>query len=253
MQAIQTQTFISAADSSSAKINLRITAKFLLAFFALTLILGELHEQVHINTGRIICGGYGPRDFNAWKTAADCANPSWSFLATLVGPLFSYLVIWAGAGLLIKAASAKYKALGFSLIFAPLPFARIFTAAMGGGDERVVLSNFLRDSLDAGTIKILAAILVTGVCLPPVLIAWRSIKNQFRLLYVAGFLVLPLIVLGIYVFKLLNGLLFAGFLSESAVLGTPLLIIVHLLLMVAILALSREWLFEINRTGESLN
>jgi hypothetical protein len=247
MQALQAQTFISETDSAE-KITLRITWKFLLAFFALTLISGELHEQVHINTGWFVCGGYGPRDFNTWKTAADCANPSWTFLATAVGPLFSYLVMWVGAGLLLKAESAGYKAIVFALVFAPLPFARIFTAAMGGGDERVVLSNFLKGTLDPVTIKILATLIVTAICLPPVLIAYRSIKNRFRLLYVIGFLVLPLLVLSVYVFMFLNGLLFSGVLSESPILGTPLLVIVHFLLMAVFLAFSHRWLFEINRT-----
>jgi hypothetical protein len=120
----------------AAKLNLKLSWKFLFAFFALTICTGELHEQVHIQTGWLVCGGYGARDFNAWKTAADCAAPAWSFLATLVGPLWSFAVMWTGAFLLMKAKSLNYKTIGFALIFAPLPFARIFTALMGGGDEK---------------------------------------------------------------------------------------------------------------------
>ena len=98
-----------------------------MAFFALTICAGELHEQVHITTGYFICGGYGARDFNVWRTVEPCAAPSLAFLATLAGQLWSYLLMWTGAGLLLKAKSVEYKTIGFSLVFAPLPFARIFT------------------------------------------------------------------------------------------------------------------------------
>jgi hypothetical protein len=192
MQAILQRPMIETDPESALK--LRITWKYLIAYFALTIILGELHEQVHITTGRIVCGGYGPRDFNAWKTAADCAAPAWAFLATLTGPLFSYAVMWTGAYLLAKAKNANYRAIGFSLIFAPLPFARIFTAVMGGGDEKVVLRALLGDEFSAGTAKILASILVSVLCLPPLYIAWRNIKNRFSIIYLIGFSVLPLIV-----------------------------------------------------------
>lgn len=233
--------------------NLKITWKYLLALFALTIVSGELHEQVHINTGRIVCGGYGPRDFNVWQTAADCANPSLAFLATLAGPLWSYLLMWMGALLLVKAKSADYKAVGFSLVFAPLPFARVFTAFMGGGDEKTVLKMLLQNELSLGTIKVLAAIMVLAFCFPPVYIAYRAIKNRYRALYVIGFCVMPLIILGAYVLTFLNSLLSKGFLSAPFVLGTPLLIVVHFSLMAVVLAFCAKWLLQINQTAKLSN
>lgn len=228
--------------------NIRITLKYLLAIFALMLILGELHEQVHINTGYLICGGYGGRDFNAWATAKTCTLPDWSFLATTAGPLFSYLVMWTGVFLLLRAKTDGRRAIGFSLIFAPLPFARIFTALTGGGDEKVVFLKLLQDSVAPQTGKIFAAVFVTAICLPPILIAWSKIKNRFAWLYVIGFCVLPLIVLSFYVFGFLNGLLAEGFLSTVRVLGTPTLILLHTALVITILLFIRCWLLEINRT-----
>lgn len=246
MQAILPE--IKTAETSDAtKLNLKITWKFLLALFALMICTGELHEQIHIQTGRIVCGGYGARDFNAWKTVADCALPAWSFLATLVGPLLSFTVMWTGAFLLMKARSLEYKTIGFALIFAPLPFARIFTAAMGGGDEKVVLVRLLENDLSLPTIKILAAVIVSLICLPPMLIAWRKIENRFRTLYVVGFAVLPLVVLGWYVLTFLNGLLKDGFLSASPILGTPVLIIAHFCLMAALLAWRGKWLLNLTK------
>lgn len=245
MQAILPKTFFNETKSGAA-LNLRISLKYLAAFFLLTLILGELHEQVHINMGWIVCGGYGPRDFNAWKTAADCAQPSLAFLSTTVGPLFSFAVMWLGAVLLLKAKTLDYKAIGFSLIFAPLPFARIFTAAMGGGDEKVVLNRFLKEDFSPETIKIFALVLVATVCLPPMLIALKSIKNRFALLYVIGFSVLPLIVLGAYVLTFLNSVLASGFLASAPFLGTPLLIVFHTVLAIVLLFFCRKWLLDLN-------
>lgn len=217
--------------------------------FFLMLILGELHEQIHINTGYLICGGYGERDFNAWKTAQTCYFPNWSFIATAVGPLFSYLVMWTGVYLLLKEKSSEYQAIGFSLIFAPLPFARIFTAVMGGGDEKVVFLKLLEGYISKPNGKIIAAFFVTAVCLPPILIAWSKIKNRFAWLYVVGFCVLPLIVLGFYVMVFLNGLLADGFLSSNLILGTPTLVIIHTVLVITVLFFIKNWILEINRTN----
>jgi hypothetical protein len=234
-------------SSRTTKLHLRITLPYLLVMLALMICSGELHEQTHITTGYFICGGYGPRDFNVWQTIKPCAAPSLAFLATLAGPLWSYLVMWTGAGLLIKAKSAAYRIIGFSLVFAPLPFARIFTAVMGGGDEKVVLRALTGDSLSPETLKILAALIVTTICLPPILIAWRSIGNRFAFLYPLGFSVLPLIVLGLYVLTFLNNLLANGFLSSVAILGTPTLILLHFAVMAMLLVFGRKRLLELNR------
>lgn len=215
--------------------------------FFLMLLLGELHEQVHINTGYLVCGGYGERDFNAWKTAASCDFPNWSFLATAVGPIFSYLVMWAGVFLLLKAKTNNYRAIGLSLIFAPLPFARIFTAVQGGGDEKVVFLKLLEGYVAKPNGKILAAIFVTAIWLPPLLIAWSKIKNRFAWLYVIGFSILPLLVLGFYVFVLLNGLLKDGFLSTNLILGTPALVIIHTVFVIVILYFIKHWISEMGR------
>lgn len=245
MQAIKRKDFAGASESGAA-LDLRITLKYLAAFFLLTLILGELHEQVHINTGRIVCGEYGVRDFNAWRTAADCARPSLAVLATMIGPLFSYAVMWIGACLVVKAKTLDRKTIGFSLVFAPLPFARIFTAAIGGGDEKVVLKRFLEDDFSLGTIKIFAFVFVTMICLPPLLIALRNIKNRFALVYVAGFCVIPLIVLSAYILTFLNSVLASGFLAFAPFLGTPLLVIIHFSLAVVLFFFCRRWLLDLN-------
>lgn len=234
-------------NKQTTKLHLRITFRYLVALLALMICAGELHEQVHITTGYFICGGYGSRDFNLWRTIEPCAAPSLAFLATLAGPLWSYLLMWTGAGLLIKAKSAAYRTIGFSLVFTPLPFARIFTALMGGGDEKVVLRALTNGLLNTGAVKILVVIVVTAICLPPIVIAWRSIENRFAILYPIGFSILPLIFLSFYVLTFLNGLLAEGFLSSVMILGTPSLILLHFAIMALLLIFGRKWLLELDR------
>ncbi|HMX80719.1 MAG TPA: hypothetical protein PLG91_10430, partial [Ferruginibacter sp.] len=107
---------------------LRISWQFVLAFFALNMVMGELHEQAHISTGYWICGCYGSRDISSWSTCVDCANPAWAFWATATGPLFSCSRMWLGAWLFTQSGSVAKRSMGFSLVFANLPFARMFTA-----------------------------------------------------------------------------------------------------------------------------
>ena len=249
MNAVSAEQTLIAADSMP-KLSIKITWKYLLAFFALTIILGELHEQSHITLGRIVCGEYGARDFNVWGTAENCAAPAWKILSSFGGPIFSYLVMWSGVYLLLKAKTFEYKSLGLTLIFAPLPFARIFTALMGGGDEKVFLHYFLKDQFSLPVIKIFAAIFVLGFCLPPIIVAYRSLANRFRALYVVVFCVLPLIVLGLYVLTSLNGLLAQGFMSEVLILGTPRLILFHFLLMTVILIFTGKSLLKLSRQNQ---
>lgn len=244
---MKTEGSIENKETKRTKVRLRLSLKYLAVFFPLAIILGELHEQVHINTGWLICGGYGPRDFNAWKLSAECGRPGIAFLATSVGPLFSYAVIWTGALLLQKGRDLAVRTIGFTLIFAPLPFARIFTAAVGGGDEKVVLMHFFKDELGTAGVKLLAFIIVTSVLLPPMWIALKNIRNRFPILYVIGFSVLPLIFLSAYVLTFLNFLLAGGLLNEAPILGTPLLVLLHFGLMLSVLWFGRRWLLVLTR------
>src|SRR6188474_451553 len=122
---------------------LKWSFSFVVAFLLLLLVMMELHELVHITVGRIICGCWGTRDFNVWSLADHCRenNQSW-WLATLAGPLFSFGVMWLGARML-SSPSLQNRSIGFVFIFANIPFGRITTVMMGGGDEMVVLRHFM--------------------------------------------------------------------------------------------------------------
>lgn len=212
---------------------LHVGWKYMIGFLALNSVVSELHEQAHITTGRIIHGCYGPRDFNVWQTCASGIDAA-PYAAPLAGPLFSYAVMWAGVWLLLRAGTTAWRSIGFTLIFAPLPFARIFTALIGGGDEKVFLTAIAGDVLAPTTIRLLALAMVLLFCAPPIIIAFLAIDNRWRAAYIAGFCILPMVAVMAYKFTLLNGLLDDGVLATPAIIGTPPLVLIVFAVMAAL-------------------
>jgi hypothetical protein len=212
--------------------------RYLLAFYALSEALSELHEQAHITTGRLLAGCYGPRNFNVWQSCAEHPPvPAWA--APLAGPLVSWLLFWGGLWLM-RSQAASRRALGFSVLFAALPFARIFTAAMGGGDERMLAT--LSGLPAPRWVAIAATLLLCGV---PIALAARRIANRRAWAWVLGFCVLPLPVVMQVKFKFMNGLLNAGVLAEPRWLGTPTLVLAYAAGMALAAFALRRWLAAI--------
>ncbi|MCI0574498.1 MAG: hypothetical protein L0Y66_27505, partial [Myxococcaceae bacterium] len=119
---------------------LRFSLPFLLTFLALAMLMGELHEQAHITTGRLLCGGYGARDFNVWQLHGDCftTHPLY-FLPTMMGPLFSFSVAWVGM-FLLRSTDIGRRALGLCLILGSGVIMRLgFTSLASSGDEPSIL------------------------------------------------------------------------------------------------------------------
>jgi hypothetical protein len=219
----------------------RISWQYVLAFFGLNMFLGELHEQAHITTGYFICGCYGERDFSVWSTCDNCAHSDWSFLATLAGPVYSFILMWLGGLWFSRSLNIYRKALGFSILFANLPFARLFTAFMGGGDEKVVFQHLT----GLAVFPKIAAILIVGLLvIPPVVLVYRNLSNNFRGWIIAAFLVLPLVYGMLYHHMFLNYLLHQGIGTSITIMGTPDIIIIHTLVMLLIILFSRKALIN---------
>jgi hypothetical protein len=222
----------------------RISWQFVLAFIALNMFLGELHEQAHITTGYFICGCYGARDFSVWSTCDNCAHSDWSYLATLAGPVYSFILMWLGALWFARSTNIFKKALGFSILFANLPFARLFTALTGGGDEKVVLQHLTGMDHSSLFPKIMAVLIVGVLAIPPVILVYRNLTNKMRGWIIAAFLVLPLIYGMLYHHMFLNYLLHKGIGSGTVIPGSPTIIIIHTLVMLLIVLLFRKALFN---------
>lgn len=203
---------------------------FVIAFISLRHIFHELHEFAHMIVGKLICGVWGIRDFNnVHPMSIDCL-PSYSqTLIGLEGPMVNYIVIWIGAILIRTATSSSRLSWGVVLIFTSLPFARIFTALVGGGDEFAIARNWIANPILARctTISIILALLIY-----PLYTAFNVMYvKKNRVLYFVGFLILPMLLEGMVVLMFFNYLLKIGILNDITVMGSPILVWIVLFIM----------------------
>ena len=211
------------------------TPRWLVATAFLALVMHEAHELVHTATGRTLCGAWGARDFNVWSLAPGCDT----WVPTLAGPLFSWLVMWTGVLLLRSTAEAR-RWVGLALVFAPNPLGRLLPALLGGGDEGVVARAWLGHGGPAARALVIAA--AAAIVLPPLLVAWRALPARHRagwslLLFLGGILVT-----GPLLFVLGNGLLRRGVLAQTGPTGAPALVELFTLAAGVGLVASARWL-----------
>ncbi|TCZ72274.1 hypothetical protein [Flaviaesturariibacter aridisoli] len=211
----------------------RPSLPWFLAFLCACFVLSELHEQVHIQTGYLLYSGYGPRDFNLWQTAR---SDGYRWIATLAGPLFSFACMWTGLWI-----SRRRPGPGIALLFAALPFARLLTALMGGGDEKVVLLALSGNETLGPALRVILATVVLLCAGLPVLLA--TCRFRLRAPMVVLLLVLPLLIEYPLTHTLYNRLLHQGFGARVFFGGTPWLIQLHFVGMASLLWLLRRQLF----------
>ena len=221
---------------------LKLTPANVTAFLLFTLLMGESHEIAHFIVGKILCGCWPVvRDFNAWEIC-ECDRGYW---ATAAGPVFSMSLAWVGM-FLLNSDDVRKKSLGFVLIWSNVPQARIMTVLMGGGDEGVVMRNLTTGTILESNFRLIAIFIVLAMALPPIIKSFREVDNRGGWLYNVGFMILPLVIVMLYMFMFLNGLLKNGFLSEVWIMGTPLLITLHTTVVLAVLLIFfRKQLFTL--------
>lgn len=191
------------------------------AFVALLFVHNELHEISHTAVGRLICGAWGPRNFNSWRLA--CRKTPEIVLAPLAGLVFSYGLMWIGYYLLRTRVSPPRKSFGLCLVFAAMPFGRIYTVAQSGGDEMVIL----RGAFPGMDPLLRFGIGVTAVLLfifPPLYRAFSALPRQRRVWLFAGFLIVPYVLFDVLVLRVANPLLAQGVLASEGLLGSPLFV-----------------------------
>ncbi len=230
---------LESAKKIASEYKLNLTLKNTTAFAALLFVMHELHEISHTAVGRIICGCWGERNFNSWGL---CCEGDLTILASIAGPLFTYMVIYLGYYLLSSRYdnSPGIKSVGFALIFGSMPFARIFTAMMGMGDELMELEYFLGDYLGDNMLWALAIVMVTAICLPPLLRCWNSITSSQRVWGFTGFLLLPFIFDLLVVIIGMNALYQQGVLDQTGIIGSPVIVNLWTLLWVVMLAFTAK-------------
>jgi hypothetical protein len=215
----------------------------LLAFVALLFVMAEAHELVHTGLGRLLCGCWGTRDFNVWSLCDACDNsPLTQLAATYAGPIFSFAMMWWGYALLSPGNSLARQSLGFALVFANLPFARILGAVFMGGNDEVYA---LRQLMPYHTAWALGATLVLLAVVPPLVRAYAALQPKARFWVFLGFFLLPTALLFVVILGALNSLLATGFLSNYGVLGSPVLVTCWTVLVGAAFAFSYRGLFTL--------
>ncbi len=217
----------------------RLSWRFLLAFTALRFVVGEAHELAHTGLGRLLCGGWGPRDFNAWGLRAGCALRSAEQLAvSYAGPALTFALVWLGHALLGAVQPRRRQSLGLALVFANLPFARLLSVLLGKNDEVFALRALLPyPAAWAG-----GALLVALVLLPPLWRAYGVLRAVGRPGLFWGLLVLPTPLAFLVVQVGLNKLLAHGWLAAPGWLGAPLLVSSWTAAMAVLLAFTFPYL-----------
>ena len=204
--------------------------RFCLALLAAIFVFGELHELAHLTVAYLVCGAPGHQtDFNLWTLCESCNTNPHAYVATLAGPVFSYVLMWTGFFLLRSKNSEKWQT-GAVLVLSNIPFARIFTAAIGGGDETTVLRTLFVDQ-NVLLLKIIGFLIVFALAFPPLLMIWRRMTREHRFLRVFAVAALPLPIMMMYEFKLLGRVLQSGFLSEAHFLGVADFVYLHTVIM----------------------
>ena len=209
--------------------------RWLLAAFFAVLVAHDLHELIHTGAGRLICGAWGPRDFNVWSLAPGCE----SWVPTLMGPVLSWTLMWAGLALLGSALEAR-RWIGLALVFAPNPLGRLLPALQGGGDEGVIARYFLGREGPWARLALVAA--AAAIILPPLVMAWRTLAPRRRALWFFVLFIGGILVTGPLYIVLGNALLAHGVLADPGVLGAPQLVEVASVLSLAGFVLTCRWL-----------
>lgn len=213
---------------------------YILAFLLLTMLCGLSHEMVHHVAGAAICGCWGYKTFNSFTLCETCAGADLGYWATIAGPAFTFALMWLGWYQLSKPEN-KNKQLGFALIFANFPVNRMLFVFMGINDEQWVARHLFGDSRLAFWSTVAIVLVFT---IPPVVAAYRAITNRFKVLWFAGFYILPFVFVVLFAGLFLEEYL----LLKSNVLADTLWGIPYLLLLVEFIclqgyALSKKYLY----------
>ena len=160
-----------------------LSPRALVAIVLLSVICIRAHEYSHIASlviqGRGFTSGFG------WVSTYGDDN---RIVSTIAGPLLNYVVMWMGLVLLLT--SREQERSGFELVFAPLPFFRLFGymfSTIPGRDEiGVCRALHVADPI--------AAAIVGAIVLPPVVFAYFSMDSKSRIPWFLFFFVaLPIL------------------------------------------------------------
>lgn len=216
-----------------------LSLRYIISFLVLTLFLHELHEMAHMTTARLLCGCWGTRDFLYWKLCDGCGTGNNFMIITWGGPLLTYIIMWVGWWLLKKRSDISSQSWGMALIFASLPFARLFAAAFRGGDEIMAMRSLLEGSgATKGVAVVVGGLIVLVSTLPPLWLAYKRLESSNRLLVFITLLVIPYLFDKFVLEYGLNGIQTSGAFNHPVFWGASWLVVGYQVLLVILMLLS---------------
>lgn len=222
-------------------LKLKITWKYCIAFYCLIMLYSSLHELIHHFVGFIVCGEWGYKTFNYFKTA--CSGPE-VYIATYAGPLFSFAVMWIGAYLLKRTNASEYlKQLSFALILGQMPLQRMTMCFFKMNDEYYATSHlFGKTPLVYWSV----IVVVWLCCVPPLITAYRAIQNKYKILWFLFYLVLFPYLLWGPSFMILEHLLVNKHVLAGTWIGIAHLFILNEVVTIVGYIVSKKW-FDVIR------
>ena len=143
-----------------------------------------MHELVHHFSAFIICGEWGYKTFNYFRAA--CNSPG--LLSTYAGPLFTFSVMWIGAYLLKrKSSTPNQRQLAFALIMGMMPAQRMIMPFFKQNDEYYASAQVFGKTPEVYWLVILTVWLF---CVPPLVAAYKSINNKYKMAWFLFYLLL---------------------------------------------------------------
>lgn len=228
---------------------IKLTPAYVLSFFVLAFLIHEIHDWIHVFVAKGVTGCWGSKAFDLWNicTKKGPISPRDNFMITIAGPLFNWLVICWGWELMSPENEIHQKSLGFSLVFASLPFPRILAAFVGGGDE----TNSLRMLFQRGDghnhyyVAGAGLLIVLVLSIPAIYRALMLAPGWAGKLFVVGFLVIPGYIDRWVVGGLLNKMLAHGILDHLVWTGYPLAVLVWPAFLILVLLFAGRNLLEL--------
>lgn len=165
-------------------------------FLLLAFLCYQAHQLTRHLVGAALCGGFGTMTFTITAPRESCLFPT---LVTLSGPLFTYGL--AGLGMILLRSPA-HKLFAYALIFASFAHLRFIQTLTGRGDELILAGQWFGISS-----RVIVAVVVFFIGLPPLIAAYRGIANtrRNRVFLLTWLLPLPLLFLLLFTNQFLFG------------------------------------------------
>jgi uncharacterized membrane protein len=134
--------------------------------------------------------------------------------------------------------SIARRSVGFALVWANVPFARLITVLMKGGDEGVITRAIVGQPKLSSLAWSVELIVILMLILPAFIRSWKLLLPNRRLYVFISFLIIPMLLEYILMHKLGGSLLKQGVLDQQVILGSPLLVLVWNIVWMSVMLLT---------------